>query len=84
MLTQSPASLSDQGTLTGYALAHPLLADQAYAEKLPELDFNISIVIRHYSEAGRLQYALSDMPPEFDTASEPRYDHLFTDADYYR
>lgn len=55
---------------TGVALAHPMLVDQAYAEQLPSLGFNINSIIEHYAETGQLQYAWNNMPPEFDTPEE--------------
>jgi hypothetical protein len=47
-----------------------MLIDQAYAEQLPSLGFNINRIIEHYAETGQLQYVWNDMPPEFDTPEE--------------
>lgn len=53
-----------------YAVAHPMLVDQAYASALPQFSFRIANIIRHYSSLGRLKYVMSDLPPEFDLAGE--------------
>lgn len=62
-----------------YAVAHPMLVDQAYALALPRLGFRIAEVIRHYTSSDRLRYVLSCLPPEFDVVEEmrdalPRYE----------
>jgi hypothetical protein len=63
------------------ALAHPFIIDQDYARRLLELDFNITSIIRSYVQRRRLRYIPSDVPPEFDLASElaagrPAYESL--------
>jgi hypothetical protein len=58
------------GEYTGQALAHPLLIDQAYANRLPMLGFDINRIIGHYAAAGALSYTWNEMAPEFDTADE--------------
>lgn len=55
---------------TGTALAHPFLIDQAYANRLPALGFNINRIIGYYAAASQLSYVWNDMSPEFDTPQE--------------
>ena len=55
---------------TGIALAHPLLLDQAYANRLPDLGFNINRIIGHYATISQLSYVWNNMAPEFDTIEE--------------
>lgn len=52
------------------AIAHPFVVDQEYVRRLPELNFDIHRIIRHYSSLKRLTYVMSDMPPEFDVVPE--------------
>jgi len=73
LLEGSSVSLVANNENTGVALAHPLLIDQAYAKMLPDLDFNIHRIIRHYATAKQLRYVWNDMPPEFDTEQELHY-----------
>jgi hypothetical protein len=53
-----------------YAIAHPMVVDQHYARKLPQLGFNISNIITHHAVRFRLHYVRSTMPPEFDLIEE--------------
>lgn len=53
-----------------FALAHPLVVDLEYAFDLPFLSFDIRRIIAWYSSRFLLQYALSEMPPEFDVIEE--------------
>ncbi len=66
------ARLAKPDERTGIALAHPLLVDQVYAEKLPSLGFDITKIIGHYTRTSQLECVTSDMPPEFDIADELR------------
>lgn len=54
------------------ALAHPLVIDQEYVHRLPEVHFQVSKMISLYSSASRLSYVFSSMPPEFDVMAELR------------
>lgn len=69
-LGQNHVLLAPEGVRTGLALAHPLLIDQEYARRVPELDFNIRNIIQYYSTTNRLQYVRNELPPEFDIACE--------------
>jgi hypothetical protein len=52
------------------ALAHPIVADQAYARTLLPLQFNINNILMHYANKDQIQYVWSSLPPEFDIAEE--------------
>jgi hypothetical protein len=53
-----------------FALAHPFAIDRSYGEALPALGVDIVRVIDSYVDQSRLQYVLTDMPPEFDIVPE--------------
>jgi hypothetical protein len=53
-----------------HVIAHPLLVDHAYIERLPSLNFKIEEIIRYYAQRSGLRYVISEMPPEFDVPEE--------------
>ncbi|HSX02472.1 MAG TPA: NTP transferase domain-containing protein [Candidatus Saccharimonadia bacterium] len=64
-----------------YALAHPLVVDQAYSRQLLASDFNVKEVINHYAAHNQLAYVKSNLPPEFDIAAELQQARLvYTDS----
>jgi hypothetical protein len=70
VLTDGSVRLANADEESGVALAHPMLIDQAYANRLPSLEFNVSRIIGYYAMRSQLGYVWSDMPPEFDLAEE--------------
>jgi len=68
-----------------YALAHPMVVDRAYANRLPFLGFDIAQILREYATTAQLAYVPSEMPPEFDVLAEmrcalPLYETYLADA----
>jgi hypothetical protein len=55
-----------------HALAHPMVVDTAYANRLPFLGFDIAQILREYAATAQLAYVPSEMPPEFDVLAEMR------------
>jgi hypothetical protein len=55
-----------------YALAHPIVIDSSYIERLPSLRFKITEILACYSRRREIRYVFSDMPPEFDVMEEMR------------
>lgn len=53
-----------------FALAHPVVVDREYASDLPSLSFDIRRILAWYSSRFLLEYAWSEMPPEFDVIEE--------------
>ena len=53
-----------------HALAHPIVADRRYAERLPSLSYDIRRILGHYGSRSELRYVFSDLPPEFDRVAE--------------
>jgi hypothetical protein len=73
-LLGSDIYLLEQSNKRSFALAHPMLVNQKYVSKLPQLGFNIDKILRHYGVINsKLKYVQSSMPPEFDTPEELRY-----------
>lgn len=72
ILTDNGVKLADPDQETGEALAHPLLIDQEYADRLPSLGFDVKRIIGHYAARSKLSYIWNDMPPEFDVIEELR------------
>jgi choline kinase len=67
-----------------HALAHPILADREYAQRLPSLRFEVRHIIAYYAMDSRLKYVVSTMPPEFDVTEEwraaiPEYERYLND-----
>lgn len=88
---RQPVSLNGRVAIPGsspdstYALAHPILADRAYARLLLERKFRISDILTYYAAQGQLHYVKNDMPPEYDipeemTGAHTIYEQYLADA----
>lgn len=66
------------------AVAHPMVIDEQYINRLPSLGFNINRVLEYHIQEGTLSAVTSCMPPEFDIAEEfaatKELEAIYTDA----